>query len=667
MASQAAERDIGGGHASDAYNDTGETYEDAMGWSAWTEQGTSEAPLLPFWLDQGEEPEHQGTIFSFHTEPCTDFQNGYCSLHRPKSKASPCFCYHFESQHRRPPCDSATGRLLYWDVPCQSMGTETACPSGDVCIFAHSREEISYHPAKYKTRRCNGRGCRGEAICCFAHSESELRVWAPERYSYWAFMSSSTQAQGTDADVVLADGSGEWPALGRGAVQDWQRPLFAREQLTATRHKQRFCASYPDVSQCRRGAACNFAHSREEARTPLLTLEQEQQNPEALTEEFFMYHFKTLWCPIGVQHDWQTCVYAHNYQDARRQVSIGYGPRPCPYWAKKDPNAEYAQRCPLGLRCPYSHGAKEQLYHPQYFRTVICRDLRAKDCPRQALCAFFHRRAARRKPPSDSTDYNLPLKEEALPPTWVTDFLNPPFRDAAPMSAAPGSDGDAIVDGLAEGMVDPDADPAGAFWCDPSTYWNLQDLSAVDDGSTAIAANNIMSAPMMGMTSLAELMGLNPEVAEMHNTDNDKILHEKGSSRSSPITIKASPSGSKYDSYAWRLSLLSTEVDLDGDCTPRTQAGESCPEDEDSSTSTTNRDLLALNGRWRTYSGGGTIGSAVTSGGIEVPRNSLPRTVEAPSYGLFGGSFDGLPGILTGQSVANSSSYWDPAEPQMVS
>eukprot|EP00419_Tripos_fusus_P038048 CAMPEP_0172770864 /NCGR_PEP_ID=MMETSP1074-20121228/189517_1 /TAXON_ID=2916 /ORGANISM="Ceratium fusus, Strain PA161109" /LENGTH=72 /DNA_ID=CAMNT_0013606701 /DNA_START=246 /DNA_END=460 /DNA_ORIENTATION=- len=71
------------------------------------------------------------------------------------------------------------GRLLYWDVPCHSMTTETACPNGDACVFAHSREEISYHPAKYKTRRCNGRGCRGEAICCFAHSEAELRVWAP--------------------------------------------------------------------------------------------------------------------------------------------------------------------------------------------------------------------------------------------------------------------------------------------------------------------------------------------------------------------------------------------------------------------------------------------------------------------------------------------------------
>ena len=33
--------------------------------------------------------------------------------------------------------------------------------------------------------------------------------------------------------------------------------------------------------------------------------------------------------------------------------------RLCPYWSKKDTGAEYSQRCPLGLRCPYSHGAKD--------------------------------------------------------------------------------------------------------------------------------------------------------------------------------------------------------------------------------------------------------------------------------------------------------------------
>lgn len=435
-------------------------------WSPWPVMGGDEAHLLPMWEESSEQQEHQDAVFGFHTQQCKDFQSGYCSLHRPKGKASPCFCYHFDSQHRRPPVNTSTGQLLYWDAPCHSMSRDSACPNGDSCVFAHSREEISYHPAKYKTRRCNGRGCRGEAICCFAHGESELRVWAPEKYSYWTLIADRSMLP-PNAGATGFD----WPPLGSTAglgLEDWRRPFFGRAPVPKNRHKQRFCASFPDVSQCRRGATCAFAHSREEARTPLLSLEQEQQTPSALTEDFFMFQFKTLWCPVGVQHDWQACVYAHNYQDARRQVSIGYGPRPCPYWAKKDPNAEYAQRCPLGLRCPFSHGAKEQLYHPQYFRTVTCRDLRAKACPRQKLCAFFHKRAERRKPPQDSTDYSSPLPEAALPEAWVTSFLSPPLRDA--VSAACAQDGDGLdedggggpsaYDNLVEEIGN-----ASAYWC----------------------------------------------------------------------------------------------------------------------------------------------------------------------------------------------------------
>lgn len=408
----------------------GASYDEGADLQAWwPETWAQQQVTLPAWESAGELPEHQKAILHFRTEPCEDYFNGYCSQHRPRGRASLCFRFHFDNQRRRAPVDEVTGQLLYWDQHCPDGDK---CANGS-CVFAHNAEEISYHPGKYKTKRCNGRGCRGESICCFAHTEAEMRSWAPRLYAYpWQ---SSGPGRGTvrpGCDVAGA------PAM-FDADEEWKR------HPTPARHKQRFCASYPDVSQCRRGASCTFAHSREEAQTRLLTPEQEQQAPSALTDAFFMYEFKTLWCPIGVQHDWQTCVYAHNYQDARRKVSIGYGPRPCPYWAKKDPSAEYSQRCPLGLRCPYSHGAKEQLYHPNYFRTVVCRDLRAKACPRQQLCAFFHRRAERRQPPVDKTDYSVPLKEDALPETWVTEFLQPPFRDTGASDPAEGGT-DKLVD-----------------------------------------------------------------------------------------------------------------------------------------------------------------------------------------------------------------------------
>jgi len=194
-----------------------------------------------------------------------------------------------------------------------------------------------------------------------------------------------------------------------------------------SKYKKRFCATFPNSSQCHRGDCCAFAHSREEMRSPLLSVEEEQQLPRALTRDFWMSKYKTLWCPVGMQHDWQSCSYAHNYQDARRPVSIGYSARPCPYWNRKEIGGSYSQRCPFGLRCPYSHGAKEQLYHPQYFRTAVCRDHASKRCPRGIYCAFFHKPSQRRTGAPDDVDHSKPLPQCQLPEGWAAEFLAPPF------------------------------------------------------------------------------------------------------------------------------------------------------------------------------------------------------------------------------------------------
>lgn len=196
--------------------------------------------------------------------------------------------------------------------------------------------------------------------------------------------------------------------------------------------KQRFCATFPHVGRCRHGFRCAFAHSREEVCAPLLSVAEEMRLPEALTEEFFTQRFKTLWCPIGTQHDWQLCMYAHTYQDVRRPPSIGYGHQLCPYWSKKETTLAYSQRCPLGPRCAYAHGAKEQLYHPGYFRTLICRDLQRRRCPRRQLCSFFHKRQECRVPTPDDVDYGKPLKKENLAPEWLASFLAPPHFQEVP-------------------------------------------------------------------------------------------------------------------------------------------------------------------------------------------------------------------------------------------
>ena len=158
-------------------------------------------------------------------------------------------------------------------------------------------------------------------------------------------------------------------------------------------------------------------------------------------DDFFMNRFKTLWCPTGHAHDWQLCGYAHNYQDARRNPKMGYGPRPCPWWDKKNRSTDYKERCPNGFLCPFSHGAKEQLYHPGYYKTVICLDYENNEgqgCPRGNLCAFYHTKCEMRinlesgeegeVPTDENFNYDEPLPEGALE-HLQPEFMTPPFGE----------------------------------------------------------------------------------------------------------------------------------------------------------------------------------------------------------------------------------------------
>jgi len=383
------------------------------------------AEALPYWQEGDELVTHKHHIFEYHTFLCSQFANGHCPRHRgsrAQGLAHQCFSYHFESQKRRQLVDPASGRLRYWDVLCQHVAEGEECPFGDACCFAHTREEISYHAAKYKTKSCNDRDCRGEDVCCFAHGENELRSHALERYSYWSFFNGGAFS----APVGIQGFSMPNDLYQVAAAQSMPFGNANGTLYHPKVYKHRFCASYPDISRCRRADGCAFAHSREEIRTPLLSSHEEDQRTAAMTNDFFMCKFKTLWCPIGVQHDWQTCVYAHNYQDARRHPGIGYGPRPCTYWKRKETSLEYAQRCPLGVQCPFSHGAKEQLYHPSYFKTVTCQE--SPKCPREKLCAFWHKKfQQRQRPIVDECDYKQPLGEGCLQ-ALQSDFLNPPFK-----------------------------------------------------------------------------------------------------------------------------------------------------------------------------------------------------------------------------------------------
>jgi hypothetical protein len=95
------------------------------------------------------------------------------------------------------------------------------------------------------------------------------------------------------------------------------------------KYKVKFCQSYPSkIESCDYGDMCAFAHSEEEVTVDLLhkfapASEEEKKTKTKDSADFYMFHFKTVWCPYSdASHARDACVYAHNWQDFRRKPHI---------------------------------------------------------------------------------------------------------------------------------------------------------------------------------------------------------------------------------------------------------------------------------------------------------------------------------------------------------
>jgi hypothetical protein len=121
------------------------------------------------------------------------------------------------------------------------------------------------------------------------------------------------------------------------------------------KYKTKFCQFYPHhLKSCDYGNLCAFAHREDELAIELLHLMPRDS-------DFYMYFFKTVWCPFSWDHDKEACVYAHNWQDFRRQPHlVAYDKDLCPHWSNDNFIKTYRDGCPLDYRCPHSHGWKEQ-------------------------------------------------------------------------------------------------------------------------------------------------------------------------------------------------------------------------------------------------------------------------------------------------------------------
>ncbi len=111
---------------------------------------------------------------------------------------------------------------------------------------------------------------------------------------------------------------------------------------------------------------------------------------------FFMYRYKTLYCPqIAVKHDWNACLYAHWVYDYRRPPDkFYYIAEMCPLVAP-----DRGGVCKNGNVCAYSHSPLEKLYHPSKYKVFPCDSLRkGTACVRKGFCAFYHSPSEQRNP-----------------------------------------------------------------------------------------------------------------------------------------------------------------------------------------------------------------------------------------------------------------------------
>lgn len=239
---------------------------------------------------------------------------------------------------------------------------------------------------EFKTLPCGMEGqmsSHDHRCCPYFHSERDRRRMVYGEGPTPLYSAEPCNEQFDDQRVCS---QGEACGLCHSTAELLYHPDFFRKRLC---HQ---------AKRCPRGKFCAFAHSRQELLVPHFT-EMEEVEP---TEDFIAWRFKTQWCPIGGPHDWENCVYAHTYRDWRRVPTLGYSSRPCPHWVQSVTTGPaellYADRCPRGMSCPLAHGAKEQLYHPQFYKTSPCSEA---NCKRGALCAFTHGAHDIRRPRGD--------------------------------------------------------------------------------------------------------------------------------------------------------------------------------------------------------------------------------------------------------------------------
>ena len=345
---------------------------------------------------KSESPYYQEVVLYYKTNPCIGSSSQKPLKGKPLNTncaQSPCFQYHDLNERRRPVFDETTHGLLYQPVKCPYFGENGYCSQDDACKYSHTQNEISYHPLFYKTEPCmDCQFSKTPKLCPGYHSDETSRSTALTCALTLNFKkvkdNSPNQTSGySNHKTFSLDTFKIKPCMLKGNhnpkvcnfyhnQQDRRRStnFFTYsadmckyvlnhnncpqgdncgcshnklEQLYhPSKYKMKFCLQYPhNAHKCEYNSFCSFAHNEDEIKIDLLhNLKKDKK--------FYIEKYKTVFCPYIYEHDRISCIYAHNPQDFRRDITkFNYNPVKCPKWAHKPVYTYEEGKCPEQMNC----------------------------------------------------------------------------------------------------------------------------------------------------------------------------------------------------------------------------------------------------------------------------------------------------------------------------
>lgn len=230
------------------------------------------------------------------------------------------------------------------------------CRNPKTCPYFHTVEDYRRDPfsARYSPELCEfGPNCYSRAKCRFAHNKFEVH-YHPRRY------------------------------------------------------KKKYCKYLLEINRCKYGKYCAYAHNDQDIRIELL-------HTMARNDDFFLFKYKTEFCPFQMEHNLRKCIYGHSWEDYRRNIlKYPYSKTLCKHHVEIPLGR--LEWCPDGLNCGMSHSRFESDFHPQNYKKFPCH---IPECDGQ-MCPFLHRDESTRFRVIDhNKDFYMFPYNRILPSTFI--------------------------------------------------------------------------------------------------------------------------------------------------------------------------------------------------------------------------------------------------------